>query len=402
LNNPGTTRSLAGVFALAATFASQANAATPVKLDTEQKAAASVVTATYLSHHTPLFHYSTIERVIFYTNRTLLSVSSVTTPAALMATPAGVTVPCGVSGTLTARMAPRFPRILKFAYQDCHFDLFGWPHSLNGPGEIALLSDSFTPERVAAIRFGSDNADLVQTRELVTFDQIDHQTIRRNLRLLGNLPLGYTQYVVNGTTISFTYAIDGFEEETTISEFPLTGAPAQTNVFRYDLDKLAYSGSVGYSADGSRDDEELRVLFGTFKLTRTQPYYGTSSETERYDGLRIHSVTDWTAFNRTVTIDGKVDMTWNPGFGAGCVNGGYSFKTNTPLRTSMSNNQYDAGDLTVNGQVRATLFSAVNVPPTLPAPVNGTLLHLDVQNVGAFNYDFGDFYNGLRPASGCM
>ena len=402
MNKHHTVRALAGAFALAATLASPANAASPVKLDTEQKAAASVITATYLSHHTPLFHYATIERVIFYSNRTLLSVSSVTTPAALMATPAGVTVPCGVSGTLTARMAPRYPRILKFAYHDCHFDLYGWPHSLNGPGEIALLSDSFMPERVAAIRFGSDNADLVQTRELVTFDQIDHQTIRRNLKLLGNLPLGYTQYVVNGTTTSFAYAIDGLEEETTISDFPLTGAPTQTNVFRYDLDKLAYAGSVSYSADGSRDDEDLSVLFGTFKLTRTQPYYGTTSETERYEGLRVRSVTDWVAFNRTEAIDGKVDMTWNPGFGAGCVNGTYAFKTRIPLRTSFSSNLFDAGDLTVNGQVRATLFSAANVPPSLPAPVNGTLLHLDVQNVGAFNYDFDYITNGLRSASGCM
>ena len=402
MNHPSISRALAGAVAFAATFASQANAATPVKLDTEQKAAASVITATYLAQNLPQYHQATLERVIFYSNRTLLSLSSVTTPAALMATPAGVTVPCGVSGTLTARMAPRFPRVLKFAYHDCHFDLYGWPHSLDGPGEIALLSDSFTPEKVAAIRFGSDGADLVQTRELVTYDQIDHQSIRRNLKLLGSIPLGYSQYVVNGTTTSFAYAIDGFVNETTVTDFPLTGAPTQTNIFRWELDKVAYAGSVGYSADGLRTDEDLLALFGAFKLTRTQPNYGTTSETHRFDGLRIRTVSDFAGFNRTVAIDGKADVSWNPLFGAGCVNGAYSFKTRVPLRLQYSTYQYDAGDITVNGQVRAQVFSAANVPPTLPAPVNGTLLHLDVQNVGAFNYDFGDFINGLRPTAHCM
>lgn len=400
--NTSRMRALAGAVALAGTLASQANAATPVTLDTEQKAAAAVITADYLSQDLPLYHQNTLERVIFYTNRTLLSVSSVTTPAALMATPAGVTVPCSVSGTLTARMAPRYPRILKFAYHDCHFDLYGWPHSLDGPGEIALLSDSFTPEKVAGIRFGGDGADLVQTRELVTFDQIDHETIRRNLKLLGSLPLGYSQYVVNGTTTQFAYGIDGFVDETRVTDFPLTGAPTQTNIFRWDLDKVAYAGSVGYSADGLRTDEDLIALLGTFKLTRTQPYYGTTSETHRFEGLRVRTVTDFAASTRTWAIDGKANVTWNPLFGAGCVNGAYSFKTRVPLRLQYSNYRHDAGDITINGQARAQVFSAENVPSTLPTPVNGTLLHLDVQNVGAFDYDFGDFINGLRPVSHCM
>jgi hypothetical protein len=406
LNNRRMNRALAGACALAGTlagtFASGASAATPVRLDTEQKAAASLVSAYFLANEVPQNHRAIFERVVFYSNRTLLSVSSVTTPAALMATPAGVTVPCGVSGTLTARMAARYPRVLRFSYNDCHFDMFGWPHSLNGTGEIALLSDSFTPERVAAIRFGSDTADLVQTRELVTFDQIDHQTVHRNLKLIGNIPLSYSQYVINGTTIPFAYVIDGFVDESTQTDFPQSGAPPQTNVFHWDLDKVTYAGSIAYSADGSRTDEDLRVPFGTLMLTRTQPNYGTTSEKHRFDGLRVQQVTDFTAFNQTMAIDGKVDLTWNPLFGAGCVNGAYVFKTRVPLRRSFSTNLYDAGELTINGQVRAQLFSAANVPATLPAPVNGTLLHLDVQNVGAFNYDFGDFINGLRPTSHCM
>jgi hypothetical protein len=402
LNHRHSNRALAGALAIAGTLASQAHAATPVRLDTEQKAAASLVSAYFLANEVPQNHRAILDRVVFYTNRTLLSVSSVTTPPTLMATPGGITVPCDVSGSLTARMAARYPRVLKFSYNDCHFDLFGWPHSLNGPGEIALLSDSFTPEFVGAIRFGSDTADLVQTRELMTHDQIDHQTVRRNLKLIGNVPLSFNQYSINGTTIPFAYAIDGFVDESTIMDFPESGAPSQTNVFRWDLDKLAYAGSIAYSADGSRTDEDLRVLFGALKLTRTQPYYGTTSETHRFEGLRVRQATDFTAFNQSLSIDGKIDLTWNPLFGTGCVNGAYAFKTREPLRRSFATDLYEAGDLTMNGQVRAQVFSAGNVPPTLPTPLNGTLLHLDVQGVGTFDYDIGDFINGLRPASHCM
>jgi hypothetical protein len=42
------------------------------------------------------------------------------------------------------------------------------------------------------------------------------------------------------------------------------------------------------------------------------------------------------------------------------------------------------------------------VPPSLPAPTQGTLVHLDLAGVGSFDYDVNDLYLDLRPVSRCM
>lgn len=387
------------------TVGAVASATPPVKLDSEQKAAASLITALHTSAEGPLYHYAVIERVIFYTNRALATASAVTTPAALMAAPTGITVPCEASGSMTARMAPRYPRVFKFEWHDCKFDMYGWPHSLDGPGEVILLSDTLTPTKVAGIRFGNGTTDLIQTRELVTFDQINHDTLRRNLIVAGSVPLTITQYVAAGTTTSFAYVINGFVDETNVIDFPQSGAPQQIVGTNFKFDTVAYTGSFGYNDDASRYDEDLSGLFGTFTLTRRDPApYGVTSERYRFDGFRVHHITDWAAFDSSLSIDGKLNYTWNPNFGAGCVSGEYSFKTAAPLHNSLNFwQQYDSGDLLINGAARFTFYSAANVPAGLPVPTQGMLVHDDVKNVGAFNYDTSAAsQGGVRTAAGCM
>jgi hypothetical protein len=80
--------------------------ASPVVLDTEQKAAAGVATAFWTSDNAPRHLNALIDNDIRHDTHTLLRrVDAVTTPAALMSTPGGVTIACGISGDLLVRMA---------------------------------------------------------------------------------------------------------------------------------------------------------------------------------------------------------------------------------------------------------------------------------------------------------
>lgn len=377
--------------------------AAPFPIDSEHKAAAGLVTSLHLANDTWVYHQVILERVIFYTNRALSTAASVTTPEQLMATPRGIEVPCGVSGSMTARMAPRFPRVFKFEWHDCHFDLFGWPHSLDGPGEVLLPSDTFSPSTVASIRFGNHNTDLVQTREVVTFDQINHDTLRRNLTLVGNIPLNFTQFVQPGTTLSFAYLIDGYLQETNDLEFPGSDRPPTSWIGRWDMDKVNWAGSFGYNDDATVYDDELRGVAGTLTFTRMEPPpYVTSVEQWNFAGLRIRSVTDWAGWTRDQWIDGKIDFRWGPAFGTGCVSGLHQFKTAAPLHNELNSQVYSSGDLTINGAARATFFSEATVPPELPAPTRGMLIRLEIPKVGTFNYDAPSVLEGVRSVSRCM
>jgi hypothetical protein len=385
-------------------LAGAAASAAPVSIDSEQKAAASLITAFNVQNNTPIYQNAVLERAVFYTGRALSAAASVTTPGALMANPAGVEVPCEVSGTMTAKMSPRFPRVVKFEWHDCHLDIYGWPHSLDGPGEVLLQSDSFTATKALAIRLGNSRADFVQTREVVTPDQVNHDTILRNLTLVGNIPLNFGQFQPAGSTLSYAYVLDGYVDETQVINFPLSGAPQQTLNQRWDLEALTYAGSIGVNENWTVFDEELKVLFGTFTLTSTSPApYGTQVERSRYANYRLHTVTDYTGWTRDASIDGKVDYTWNPNFGAGCVSGGYNFRTVVPLRNDLSAwQQFSAGALDINGSMRATFYTAATVPPSLPSPTQGVLTHVEVNNVGTFDYDAWSVSDGLRGVAGCM
>ena len=61
----------------------------------------------------------------------------------------------------------------------------------------------------------------------------------------------------------------------------------------------------------------------------------------------------------------------------------------------------DSGDLTINGILRSTFYSPATVPPGLPVPTKGLLIHSELQGVGAFNYDANSVYEALRPVGNC-
>ncbi len=379
-------------------------AATPVTIDTEQKAAASVVSGLYIGFTAPYYYQLTLQRVNLYANRALATANAATTPAALAANRAGITVPCETSGNMTAKLSARLPRVFQFEWHDCHFNSFGYGFSLNGPGEIVLLSDTFAPTKVGAIRFGNSTRDLVETQEIITIDQVNHNTLLRNLAVIGNVPLNYDGTASPGSTVQFAFAIDGYVDETDLLDFPTTGAPQQTYGYRYDFSNVAYAGAASASSDGMHTDSDLHALLGTFTFSaRNPPPYNATLESQRYDNFRVRNVVDWTAFTQDQTIDGKVNYTWNPNFGSGCLSGNYQFSTAAPLHNSLNNwEQYSSGDLSINGAVRATFFTAATVPATLPVPSQGELVHLDVKKLGSFNYDDVSAMQAVHGVAHCM
>ena len=166
------------------------------------------------------------------------------------------------------------------------------------------------------------------------------------------------------------------------------------------MDKVVWAGSNGFNAEATVNDDDLRALRGTLTFTRVDPPpYGVSVEQSYFAGLRIHSVTNWAAWTRDQSIDGKLDYRWGTGFGTGCESGVYLFKTDAPLHNELNSQVYSSGDLTINGAARATFFSNATVPAELPAPTRGMLIHLDVQNVGTFNYDAPSVFEGVRSVS---
>jgi hypothetical protein len=378
--------------------------AAPVALDTEQKAAAAAITASTVAHNTPIYHWQLIERAVFYTNRALQAASSVTTPAALMAAPAGIAVPCPVSGNMTARMAPRLPRVFKFEWHDCAFVLDGTAATLNGPGEVLLLSDDFAPAKVAGIRFGSADRDFIQTQEFNFPWLLMHKRFLRNLRLAGIIPLTISPYAIADSSSPFIYVATGFVDENDITEFPGTEQPPAEFGQRLDYEFVTFTGNYSYNADATQYDEDVGALFGKVTYTRREaPPYGVTADVSRFDGFRVHNHTDFNTMTKTQTIDGKLDYTWNPLFGPGCLNGGYQFRTRTPLHgPAFAFPEFDAGDLTINGTARTTFYSATSAPSGLPVPTHGMLIHTDVQGVGSFNYDTDSLVNGLRSTAHCM
>jgi len=390
---------------LAAATAAAAGGLPLVRIDTEQKAAAALITANHTATESPQNHEFALWPVVSLAMRALQTASQATTPVALMATPGGVEVACSTSGSMTASMAPRTPRVLKFEWRQCQFQQDGYNQALDGTGEILLLSDSFTPDKVGSIRFGSAGRDLVQTQDSYLFPQFkSHNDYIRNLLVVGNIPMKHLDYAIANSFTAFTYLVNGLSDFTQTNQ---NGSnPPYSYGSRLTFDAVTYSGSYAYNEDATRYDDDLTALFGKLTFTRRDsPPYGTTNEVYRYLGFHVHNMSNWTAGEFSQAVDGYVDFTWNPNFGAGCVNGGYDFKTRVPMHQVLLpdfHRPYDSGELVINGTEKVSLYSAANVRPSLPSPTSPTLLHIDAAGVGSFNYQINDLLLDLLPVSDCQ
>ena len=103
-----------------------------------------------------------IDSIRHDTHLMLRRIDAVTTPAALMSTPGGVTIACGISGNILVRMADEQPRVLRVNWRNCVEDEFGQSRTFIGPMAITLPADTFRPQNLLAIRFGNDANEFLE------------------------------------------------------------------------------------------------------------------------------------------------------------------------------------------------------------------------------------------------
>jgi len=362
--------------------------AVPVQLDTEQKANMAAGMALRAQSTLPREYSYLVNSARGIAYETLRKLDAETTPADVLAAPAGLTFPCATSGTLRARLSSKLPRVLRLAWQSCQFDdINGFVLQRDGSIEVTLFEDTFAPHRVAAVKLGSRDADFTETRYIVYDDQITDEKRSWNIRLRGDIPMTrafppYGQYI--GT---FDFETTGFELYQSITELPGTGLPLIRSESSVTAENLRASGSLGYDASGNVMSSDLKLRWGDLRLASSQDGNGASHAFSPTN-LHIQVREDWPAFRREARFDGAVAVQNPVGpYTTGCGDGIYTFKTAVPLAGPYNDSgQYESGEFTVN-KARVNFYSAATVPPSLPLPQQGLLTRLKVPDLGVFLYD---------------
>jgi hypothetical protein len=369
--------------------------ASPIVLDTEQKAASALET-TLLKAEVPRSVTGHVDDVLFFADFMLRKVNAATTPAALLSTPAGLTIPCSISGSFQARMPDVQPRVVRLRFTDCKTRILGSIEgTLNGPAAITLPADTFLPETLSGIRFGNASSEFTLHYITVTPAQSDDTTTAYNIALRGDISMA--QFVGSGPDTS-TFRINGYNDQ---RRDVITTPPAPSGFYgnKFSAEHLSVVRTLTFNNDVYAED--ILLPAGSISVTQTEPGYGVFTDAYTFNDYRVNRVTDYGAWNETLSVDGRITATLNPFSGAGCMNGLYAVKTRVPLFYSLDTTAtFQSGELVVNGAV-ARFYSATNTPPGLPAPVNGMLLNLRVRDVGTFNYDATDWFSALRPVGQC-
>lgn len=391
------------VISFAVSCVACAAAADPVVIDSEQKTLAALTTGFTVMTEPVNTVRGTVDLTRRVAETALALVGAATTPAALLKKPAGITIPCAVSGSATAQMARTFPRVLKLRWNACLYtDFDGYPRERNGSTEITLLSDTFTPERIAGIRQGSAGVDFTESRTILEPEQNSYDNWSVNLRIVGLIPM-VREFPRYGLFVGpYAFEMTGFYRGQSRYEFPEPQSPPYESDSLSTFEYVIASGATTYSNSQTQLAEDLTLHWGTFESTTQST--GRPADTGRFSvqGLRVRSDSEFVNWTRADRIDGNIDYHWRAAFGPSCLSGEYRLKTVAPLRRSMfdGNGALTSGDLRINGTTRAQFFSAANTPPSLPTPQNGMLANLGVAGVGTFNYDVSGPFP-LRQMSGC-
>jgi len=369
--------------------------ASPIVLDTEQKAASAFET-TLFKADMPRSVTGHVDDVLFFADFMLRKVNAATTPAALLGTPAGMTIPCSTSGSFKASMPDVQPRVLRLRFTDCKTRVLGSIEgTFNGPAALTLPADTFRPETLSGIRFGSASGEFTLHYITVTPAQSDDTTLAYNIALHGDISMAS---VLGSGPDTSTFRINGYNDQ---RRDVITTPPAPSGFYgnKFAADHLSVVRTLINSNDVYAED----ILFpaGSFSVTQTEPGYGVFADAYTFNDYRVNRVTDYGAWNETLSVDGRITATLNPFSGAGCMNGLYAVKTRVPLFYSLDTTAtFQSGELVVNGAV-ARFYAATNTPPGLPVPVNGMLLNLRVRDVGTFNYDADNWFSALSPVGQC-
>lgn len=254
---------------------------------------------------------------------------------------------------------------------------------------MLLLSDSFAPEKVGGLRFGSADSDFVEKRLVVYDDQITDEARSINLRMVGMIPMkrAFPQY---GLFIgNFAYELTGFYEEHNVITLPNISAPPIVTNYRLMPEAVFTSGSVSYNQAKTHSVEETRFLYGKVRSLSQQDGYPDSSTQYDLHGFKARREFDYAGFTWQESLDGRIDFRYPAPdvYSTGCLSGTYVFRTRAPITHSgVTPFEFDSGDLVINNMV-AQFYTSASVPAGLPVPANHNLIHLEVPNVGTFNYD---------------
>jgi hypothetical protein len=399
------TRSRLLICALSIAATTIAAAAPPVIIDSEQKATAAVLTALGLK----TMPANDIDRLSYIARgraeEALRQLAVTVSPAGLMAARDGLVLPCGTSGNMTARMARALPRVLRLSWNACKFtDENGNSRERLGSADVVLLSDSFTPDRIGALRFGTATADFVDKRLIIDVDQITDEALSINLRMVGLIPMKRAFPLYGLFVGDFAFELTGFSDEHNHIELPDTGWPPFETKYRVTSQSVVASGATTYDAPKTHLVEVMRLHSGKVTKFEHQDGYPEASTQYSLAGLRLRRESDFADFDKAwskESLDGRIELQYPAPSPYTCLSGGYTFKTAVPItRRIFGPDITEAGELLINGSTLVQFFTAANVPGGLPVPVHGNLIHMEVAGVGIFNYDT-DGVTSLTEISQC-
>lgn len=372
-------------------------------LDTEQKAASAVSAGIFSAHQIDGFHSAVAGTPVDFADRALRIVRAGTTPEALLAAPAGMTINCNVSGSVKARLTNASPRALKLKWNNCVQSQHGFVRTYNGPMTLGLPTDSFRPERLTLIRLGDDKDWFIEQYRQDTPEQIDIVVTKYCITVRGDIPTYDAQpYLGTGAVVTASYTVDGYWDNHRILEFP-DGRPSTVVTYTPTAQNLRVRETTSYIPTGLKDDKEIQLLSGTLFAEQSETGFGTWTQSYTFDRYRSRLVIDYVAGTMERAFNGNLEIDWAPVWGSGgCASGWYSFQTRKPVVHHLERGVYDAGELVVNDSVTARFHSAGTVPADLPTPANGMLINMRVKNVGTFNYDVDTPSEALVPVGKCV
>ena len=295
--------------------------------------------------------------------RTLGWIDAVTTPAAVMNSRGGVSVPCPLGGNVLARLAKTGKRALRVTWTGCAFFDGSRNAVFDGPGELVLPSDTFMPDQVKALHLGTPGAHFKATYVFPDSPPGDITVSDFDLHVTGCIPL--TRFLGVGIfTGRFDVTIDGtFDNHFTYSNPDDPTQPPFQSDYWQEAIAFRASGSTTHSEENTVLNEELTVHSGTYRQIGTagKPPVETWATTSarNFHGRRVLRVRDSTS---SVSSDGLLYV--KNVFASPCTDGWYSFRTRVPIRqyNVFRYDGKDAGDVSVNG-ARITFSLTDPIPP---------------------------------------
>jgi hypothetical protein len=320
--------------------------------------------------------------------------AAVTTPAALMAAPQGISVPCPSSGSMLAKLPRTGPRVLDLTWSGCATAQQFATIIYDGKGQLGLSGNTFTPAALFLIRLGTSTQDFTITDTYTDSPGFVFQQAY-NLRVVGSVPMkrflnspygifeGDLNIILNGVIVS-------------TNTLPLgdPGSPPYVSRETDTIENYVASGSTWHTDDGWVLHQTLTVLNGkSGATTRDSNQNFTDWGGFSWEGLRVTWDIDERTGASTQTVDGRLIRRQAPYVNGTCGDGLYKFRTLEPIRQPNMFRYYsrDAGKVVLNDGALVT-FSAVAsaTEPSWYTPQPGELAtHINVamRNGQTFSHD---------------